>query len=133
MNLPCLLKFTEKHGERLFLIMSKEDALAAFKAIFDERLTAGYWYISREPKKPEKPSIPADITDAKAMGSYAYKLNRYDDSLKTYENQLAEFYMIEKIRETSDVNLIVRFMNARKDYQYEEFEYEQFENYPRKA
>lgn len=131
MNLPCLLKFTEKYGDRLFLLMNKEDAFKAFDKVFRERVEVGYWYVSRLPTEPSKPVLPSDTNNVVEMRRYAYQLNHYESQLENYKNALAEFYMIEKIKESNyDVNLIVRFMQARRDYQYEGFEYEQFENYP---
>jgi hypothetical protein len=68
---PKLLVFNEKHGDRRYLINSKEDALKAFREVFNQRLNEGYWYDDQDmikintyfqnaQKKVDAGTMPAD-------------------------------------------------------------------------
>lgn len=59
---PLIITFKEKHGDSIYLANSEAEFYGAFREVFLERYTAGYWYFADDFK--DHPGGPESWDDA---------------------------------------------------------------------
>lgn len=122
--------FEEKHGTRYFYVPTFEDLCKVALKVFKERVEEGHWYYFDE-YKVIKPEIAKEDID-----KYPSLKNIITQSWKDYETSLKYNESIEKEKKLYDKALqdetgmaALKFLESRKNSEYEGFEIEATEDY----
>jgi|SRR5271155_698784 len=129
---PMLLVFKEKHGRRHFHVIDDKALLRAALHVLTERHKEGYWY--PKPETSEKPHPPdvaeADIeklpTSLRETAKEA--LRNFQDWLAAYEKEVSKYADIVKAVATKDGRAAWTILRDRRNYEYEGFELESYED-----
>lgn len=149
-SFPAVLKFTEKHGDRLFLIHGEEDFQKACLKIALERVKDGYWYPGVEQLKKEREEALGGVS---VEGAELYvalsedELNALPEALREkakelllklrrkrasierhYAQELETAELAESLLEKPDLQIAADLIADRRDYQYEGYDLEGFES-----
>jgi len=149
-SFPAILKFTEKHSDRLFLINSAEDFQKACLKIALERVKDGYWYPSSDELKKERDRA---VNSVSIEGAELYEsltkeeLEALPEAIRTkaeelllklkrkraaverhYAQELETAELAESLLKKPDPQIAADLIADRRDYQYEGYELENFES-----
>ena len=116
---PRVYKFQEKHGDWYYLVQNEDQLIKMFRQIFEMRKSQG-WYDFELPKPLEELSvIPEGLPPVaqEAMEKENERIEKFNRNQKSKAIALAKF---EKA--AIDDHALLNFMDARSDYQYEEWE-----------
>jgi hypothetical protein len=102
-----ILRFHEKHGDRVFLFKTKEEYQLILAQVAQERLDEGYWYDTENGSDQIDRLWPMrHLSDA---GHIALLLKRLQDPLERPNTNPTSYYLHQ----------VAQWMRARRDYEYE--------------
>lgn len=132
---PSIVVFHEKHGDRYFLVNNQEDLEALAVHMVLERAGMGYWYYF-ESEKPTEPKVSkaeglklgGRLTEASVLEWIDYERN-----LREYNYEQKDSETLDKIKggwKSPEIRkLALRFLENRRDSEYEGFDVESPEEY----
>ncbi len=110
-----ILRFREKHGDRVFLFKTKEDLQLILAQVAQERLDEGYWYDDDNGSDQVDMLWPMrHLSDA---GKIALLLKRLRDPTARPNTNPTSYYLHQ----------VAQWMRARRDYEYEDWREEEVE------
>lgn len=130
LEFPGVLVAEEKHCTRYLRAGNLQELEASALKLLKERFDEGYWYY--EPKKePTAPAISKEAAEKLPEGNVK-KLALQE--IRQYERALAEnadardfWTQLKKALDEKDGKLAYKLLHARRDYEYENVEFETLE------
>jgi hypothetical protein len=127
---PCVLVLKEKHGNRHFHIPDDATLFTVALGVVKQRASPDYGYYFA----PDKPA-PCDLTPdtvetlpASLRAEATRKLKDHERDVAYYERASEQWEWIQKAITESNGRVAWDVIQARSDYEYEEYRLERYEN-----
>jgi hypothetical protein len=119
-----IVVFKEKHGDRHFIVNTRQELEKVALKIVLERNDEGYWYdfSSKEPVEPKIKKEDAEKFGDNIANAITREWKDYEYSVKQYKKDKVLKDALEKIVKNKDGGLALQFLESMKDGEYEGFE-----------
>lgn len=129
-----IIVFKEKHGNRYFDAATDEKLHAAALKVLRDRFNIGWYYppasLKEDPmaKIAELEEALKVLKDSDLIKQTKKKIEQTKREIMSRKEQVLEWLTIQKALEESNGKLAYQVLNFRRDYEYEEFDFEYLES-----